>query len=64
MTLIGVKEYNSKVDIHGRYLPYSGWSTISFIEDGHDRLNLIGLIEGSSCDGKIFCCTSRTPTVR
>ena len=42
MTLIGVKEYNGKVNIHGRYLPYSGWSTISFIENGHNsNVNLI-----------------------
>ncbi len=42
MPLIGVKEYNGKVNIHGRYLPYSGWSTISFIENGHNsNVNLI-----------------------
>ena len=45
MTLIGVKEYNDKVNIHGRYLPFFGWSTISFIEDGH-RSN-VNLIEAS-----------------
>ena len=45
MTLIGVKEYNSKVNIHGKYLPFYGWSTISFIEDGHN--SNVNLIEAS-----------------
>ena len=45
MPLIGVKEYNSKVNIHGKYLPYYGWSTISFIENGHD--SNVNLIEAS-----------------
>lgn len=42
MTQMSMKEYNSKVDTHGRYLPYFGWSTISFIEGGHhSNVNLI-----------------------
>lgn len=42
MTLMRVKEYNSKVDVNGKYLPFYGWSTISFVDDGHvSNLNMV-----------------------
>ena len=59
MTL--VREYNGKVDTHGRYLPYYGWSTISFIEEQHtSNINLIETsLNGDPVMAKYFAALPR-----
>ena len=61
MTLIEIKEYNDKINIHGKYLPYSGWSTISFIDDKHKSpVNLIeAFLKGDPVMAKYFAALPR-----